>query len=293
MSAARPIVAIVGAGGLGRALAAALSRSGNAEVTIASRRTPRLRGARRIEDAVSDAEIVVLAVPDRAIAPLSRALVPMRRSWRGVVVLHAAGAHGPELLAPLRKRGASTGVWHPLTVLGARGQASLSGASARIEGSAKAVSASRRLSRLVGVVPLPGTGLSTRRSRSSYHAAASLASNDVVALLAAAHGLLVRHGVKKRAALGALVALADSALRAVRRDGLRGALTGPVARNDAGTLTAQLRALAVDDPVAGQAHRALSLRLIDLAEAGGRLDRPSARALRLLLGRGRARRATV
>lgn len=303
MSAARPALTIVGAGGLARALATALSRSGKARVTIASRRPARanalargtrgLTSRRRIEDAVAQAEIVLLAVPDRAIAPLARDLVGMRKSWRGVVVLHAAGAKGPELLAPLRKRGAATGVWHPLAVLGARGDTALSGASARIEGSAKARNAARRLSRAVGLVPLSASRVTTARGRSGYHAAASLASNDVVALLAAAEGVLVRYGVGKRAALRALVALADGALRAVRRDGLHGALTGPVARNDGATLVAQLRALASDDPVAGEAHRALSLRLTDLAEAGGRLTKPEARKLRRLLARGPARRTTV
>jgi len=303
VSAARPALAIVGAGGLARAVATALCRSGKAAVTIASRRpaaakalarrTRGLRASPRIEDAIARAEIVLLAVPDRAIAPLARALVGMRRSWRGVVVLHAAGAHGPELLAPLRSRGAATGVWHPLAVLGARGDGALSGAAARVEGTVKARNAARRLSRILGVVPLPGSGVKTERGRSSYHAAASLASNDVVALLAAAQGLLVRHGVGKRVALRALLALAESALIAVRRDGLRGALTGPVARNDGATLVAQLRALASDDPAAGDAHRALSLRLTDLAKACGRIDEPAARELRRLLARGPARRGTV
>ena len=285
MSVARPAVTIVGAGGLGRALAAALGASGRVAVTIARRRPAAA--------SVAAADIVVLAVPDRAVAPLARELRGLRDSWRGVVVLHAAGAHGPELLAPLRARGAATGVWHPMAVLGASGRAAFSGASARIEGSAKARTAARRLSRLVGVSPLPAAGLKTPRGRSSYHAAASLASNDVVALLAAAHGLLVRRGVEKRAALRALLALTDSAIAGVRRDGIHGALTGPVARNDGATLASQLRALERDDPAAGDAHRALSLRLTDLAEEAGKLSAQEAAALRRLLRRGRSRSATV
>lgn len=303
MSIDRPALAIVGAGRLARALAHALQRSGGAAVTIAARRPAAAsalaraaRGhvtTRRIEDAVANADIVLLAVPDRAIAPIAGVLVPMRRSWSGVVVLHAAGAYGPELLAPLREHGAATGVLHPLAVLGARGDADLRGAAARIEGSTKALTASRRLCRLVGLVPLPVSGRQTPQGRSSYHAAASLASNDFVALLAAAQGLLVRHGVPERAALRALLTLAEGALLTVRRRGLLGALTGPVARNDGTTLTAQLRALAFDDPQACDAHRALSLRLVDLAEAGGRLDGPAARSLRLLLARSRGPRTTV
>lgn len=303
MSAARPAVAIVGAGGLARALSRALARSGGARVTIASRRPAAaaglargvrgLRAVRRIEDAVADASIVVLAVPDRAITHLAQALVPMRPSWRGVAVLHAAGAYGPELLAPLRARAASTGVLHPLAVLGARGSAALCGAYARIEGQTGARAAARRLCGLVGLTPLRGSGLQSPQGRSSYHAAASLASNDVVALLAAGQGLLVRRGVPAGMALRALTVLAEGAQKQARDSGLAGALTGPVARNDGATLLAQLRILAKDDPAAAEAHRALSLRLVELALALERLDKPAARALRLLLGRGRGRAATV
>ncbi len=303
MSGTRLNVAIIGAGGLARAMAFALARSGGARVRVASRRPAAARalakGARgvgavpRIEDAIEDAAIVVLAVPDRAIAPLARLLVPMRKSWRGIVVFHAAGGYGPELLLALHARGAATGVLHPLAVLGASGRASLSGAAARIEGGANARAAARRLCSLCGLVPLRGAGLQSPEGRRSYHAAASLASNDLVALLAAAHALLVRRGVSGRAALRALGTLADGALAEVRRAGLLSALTGPVARNDANTLRVQLRSLRALDPAAEAAHRALSLRLIDLAVASGRLDRSEARALQRLLTRGRDRKTTI
>ena len=297
MSATRPRVAIVGAGGLARAMALALSRSGGASVTLAARRgaaaalavrdARRVRAAASIADALTDAEVVILAVPDRAITTAASALVPLRRSWRGVVALHAAGALGPAPLAPLRAAGAATGVLHPLAVLGEGGADALRGAFARIEGSAKARSAARRLCALTGLVPLKGARLSSTGGRAAYHAAASLASNDVVALLAIAHGLLVDLGVPRRDASAALTALAAGAIAQVRDAGLVGALTGPVARNDRKTLAAQLRLLASADRVAERAHRALSLRLLELAVAAGRLDPEASRGLRALLARGR------
>jgi predicted short-subunit dehydrogenase-like oxidoreductase (DUF2520 family) len=301
---AKPLaVAIVGAGGLARAMARALGRSGRARVTIASRRPAEakaaargargVRSARRIEDAIADAAIVLLAVPDRAIEPLARALAPLRASWRGVVALHAAGAYGTELLAPLHARGAATGVLHPLAVLGAGAGVPLAGSYARLEGQPSAVASARRLCALTGLVPLRCSGLASRRGRSGYHAAASLVSNDLIALLAAAQDLLAGHGVPRRDALEALTTLAERALAQVRETGLAGALTGPVARNDGATLLAQLRALDAKDPAAAAAHRALSLRLLQLAVSAGRADRTSASALRRLLTRGRGRRRTV
>jgi predicted short-subunit dehydrogenase-like oxidoreductase (DUF2520 family) len=301
---ARPLaVAIVGAGGLARAMARALGRSGGAEVTVASRRPAQaralargargVRSVRRIEDAIADAVVVVLAVPDRVIEPLARSLAPMRASWRGVVALHAAGAYGPELLAPLKVHGAATGVLHPLAVLGAGADVSLAGAYARLEGQPAALAAARRLCALTGLLPLRGLRLGSPKGRRSYHAAASLLSNDLIALLAAAQGLLVRRGVARRDALVALTTLAERALAQARETGLLGALTGPVARNDGATLLAQLRTLRSEDPAVAAAHRALSLRLLPLAVSAGRADRATASALRRLLTRGPRRSRTV
>jgi len=303
LSATRIAVAIVGAGGLARALARALSRSRGATVAVASRRPraaaaaarglPRVRAVPRLDAALHGADVVLLAVPDRAVAGVARAIAPLLPSWRGVVALHAAGAYGPELLAALSARGAAAGVFHPLAVLGESPGATLSGAYARIEGSPKARAAARRLAALSGLIPLRGAKLGSPSGRKSYHAAASLASNDVVALIAAAQAQLVRRGVPPRAALAAISRLAAGAVDAVRASGLRGALTGPVVRNDAGTLAAQLLALAATDPAAERAHRALSLSLVPIASDLGRLDPAAARALTRLLARGPARAGTV
>ena len=60
-----------------------------------------------------------------------------------------------------------------------------------------------------------------------------------------------------------------------------GALTGPVARGDVGTVRAHLRLLARRAPRFADAYRALSLRALTLAAP--RLDDEQVRALRALL----------
>ncbi|HEX4823276.1 MAG TPA: DUF2520 domain-containing protein [Candidatus Polarisedimenticolaceae bacterium] len=269
------MIAILGAGALARAVAPKLapavvwSRDPKDAKAIA-RSNKRLRAVRDLTAAVRDAEIVLLAVPDAAVGPLAARLARLRRTWSGIVVLHAAGALGPEPLAPLEAAGASTGVLHPLAVLGTRG-AKIAGAAARIEGGAEARAAARRLAKNLGLRPLPtGKGL----DRPAYHAAASLASNDVVALLLAARALLVRAGVAEAAAARGVVALAESALAVARRHGIEGALSGPAFRGDAATVAAHLRVLGMSDRETAAAHRALSKTLT-------------------ALGRGRRRRLTV
>jgi predicted short-subunit dehydrogenase-like oxidoreductase (DUF2520 family) len=267
MSRAVLSVTIVGAGRLGTAMARALRRARGVSVAIGS--DPDVAGAR----------VVLLAVPDRAIAAVARALARKRPSWRGVVALHAAGMHGVAPLAPLARRGAATGVLHPLAVLGTGRSATLRGASARIEGAPAARKAALSLCRLAGMIPLRAGRIGRPAARARYHAAASLAANDVVALIAAAVALLVRDGVPEREARAALTALAAGAVAQARETGIASALTGPVVRNDVATLEAHFAALDAADPAAAAAHRALSRKLIGLAVAAGRLTRSQARAL--------------
>lgn len=301
MTARREILAIIGAGRLAQTMALAFAGARGLRVVVAARRPEaaaklarkvKTATAAPIEEAVANASIVLLAVPDRSIAPLARALAPLRPSWEGVVALHGAGAYGPELLSAFSSRGAATGVFHPLAVLRAVGSSTLSGAFVRIEGKARAAAAARRLAGIAGLFPLPARGLKTPRARRAYHAAASLASNDVVALLYAAQRLLVRHRVPKRTAWRAVVSLASGALAAAV-EGAGAALTGPVARNDVATLRRQLAALASADRDARDAHRALSSILVDLARRSGRLRRTDAAGLRRVLARGRSGKQRV
>jgi len=303
MSVARVRVALIGAGGLARAMAGALSAAGGFDVTVGARRPARAaavaRGRARVRavapmaDALAGAAIVVVAVPDAAIATVARSLAATRRSWRGVVVLHAAGSLGTRPLALFARRGAATGVLHPLAVLAARGTAALRGAAARIEGAPRARAAASRLARAAGLVPLRASGLSTPSGRIAYHAAASLASNDLVGLLVAAGDLLRSLGVPPRAAERAVSRLAQGALDQALAAGRRGAFTGPVARGDAATLESQLRALSARDPEAAAAHRALSARLLRFARKGGRLSARQSARLSEVIGRGRGRLRAV
>lgn len=303
MSGTPRTVAIIGGGGLARSVARALAATRAGRVVIAARKPaaaaaiargrPSLEALARIDDAVAAGDTLLLAVSDGALASVAAAIAPMRGSWRGVVVLHAAGAYGTRPLQALAKRGAQTGVLHPLAALGRDGGGRLTGAAARIEGTPKAAAEARRLAACLGLQPLSGRSLKTPAGRRRYHAAAALASNDVLALIAAARDLLVRSGAGKAAATRALIALADGALAQARRRGLAAALTGPVVRGDEATLRAHLAALGTADPLAATAHRALSLRLAAFARAEGRLDPATARRLAAGLDRGRRRSRTV
>jgi len=229
-------------------------------------------------------------VPDREIAPLARRLAAAGAAAPGRTFLHHAGALGVDVLEPSGQAGASVGVLHPLQSLGVAGLARevLPGSAARIEGSGQGLLVARRLARDLQLVPVhlgPDAGPD---ERIAYHAAAAMASNDVVALLGTALDLLGLAGIDRARGLSMLGPLARGTLLQAERGGLGAAITGPASRGDAETVRKHLLALAGISDDAADVHRLLSRQLLDLARREGR-DIPPAdrrRVLRLLGPRG-------
>ena len=106
----------------------------------------------------------------------------------------------------------------------------------------------------------------------SYHAAAALASNYVVAVIDAAAEVLAAAGIAPAEAVQALVPLAEGALRNVAKQGTTDGLTGPVRRGDAATIQRHLEALR-GKPELAEMYRALARHAVEIAT---RLDGPDA-----------------
>jgi predicted short-subunit dehydrogenase-like oxidoreductase (DUF2520 family) len=276
-------IAFIGAGRLARAFLPALRDSRYSIMTVAAtslasaRRVCRLApGAVPKADAAAAAApagLVLMAVPDAVITPLCRKLAHAAEvTWRGKIVLHHAGALGPEALAPLEGRGASTGLLHPLQTLGDSDIAArlLRGSRARIEGSPRARSAARNLARALRLVPLPFDSPLTAQQRIMYHAAASMLSNDFIALLGTGTSILESAGLDRRTAIEALAPLVRGTLLQAEQKGLGAAFSGPVARGDVETLASHLRTLSRRSRAGERIHRLLSRHLLRLAELEGK-----------------------
>jgi len=242
-------IAFVGCGAAGRALAVAWLRKGHAIGAVHARRSAaeavRAIGAGVPGGALGDADVVVFATPDDAIAPVaaSHRLAPRQ------VALHLSGAHPSTLLKPT---GARTASLHPLCAF-----ADLEGALAAlprafcfVEGEAADVA--EKLARdLTPRVARLETG-----KKILYHAGAAIASNYTVTLLAVARDLFVKAGVPEGTALEALMELVRGSLDNVAKLGIPKGLTGPAARGDMDLVRRHIEAL--DGPV-----RALYLSLLD------------------------------
>ena len=289
-------LAFIGCGRLARALAPRLADAGHEIGALGSRdgtsarRLRRTLARGRVVDAVEapdHAGVLLLTVPDGAIEGVAAQIAASRRSLRGTVALHFAGALGPEALAPLRRRGASTAVLHPLQAFGdpRDAEAILADCPARLEGSGRGLATARRLARDLGMRLLKLPAELTPRQRRLYHAAAAMAANDLLGLVKQAAELLEALGLEPDDAERALMPIAGTTLRQAARRGIGPALTGPVSRGDETTLAGHLAALGRGHRAAGEIHRLLSRELVEIADADGRLDPATIRRLRAALRR--------
>jgi predicted short-subunit dehydrogenase-like oxidoreductase (DUF2520 family) len=245
-----PTLAIIGAGRAGSALAIAAHDAGYQIAAVASRRgemAARLAdtvGASAVAtplEAVVAADLTLLAVPDGAIATVAEAIAASRVSLQGRGVVHLGARFSRDIIGSLRVSGAEIGVLHPLQALAGPDSASL------LDGAYFRVDASGLLREwlLALVSGLHATPLDIDPANAPlYHAAAVLAGNAPLALLAEATRLLEAAGVSAENAHDALAALLEGAAHNARRAGPAAALTGPVARGDGAAIAAHLDALA-------------------------------------------------
>ncbi len=197
-------VHVIGSGRVGSALIARL----------------RERGVAVGED---DPDVVLLCVPDTAIADVSRCLAP-GRAWVG----HVSGATPLAALDPHVRRFSL----HPLQSFDRSGDPSqLDGPWAAISGeTADAVAVARELAATLGLKPFELAD----GDRTLYHAGAVFASNYLVTLQRAA----VRLGVPAEGLVPLMRGTIDHGFE----------LTGPIARGDWATIERHKEAIRAEHP---------------------------------------------
>jgi len=279
----RLTVGVVGVGRVGSALAVALSRAGHVVTAVSGVSDASLgRAADRLpsaavepaDDVVRHAELVLLTVPDDALAQVVEGLATVGAFRQGQIVLHTSGRHGLDVLEPATRAGALALALHPaMTFAGGAEDVE------RLVGTSFGVTAPEEY-RAVGealVVEMGGEPVWVPEElRALYHAALAWGANYLTTLVTTAADLLSQAGAERPDLLLAplLGAALDNALR--RGDA---ALTGPVSRGDAGTVAAHLDVLRRNAPEVVPAYVALARLTADRALRDGRLDPAQAAAL--------------
>ncbi len=253
------MIAIVGGGRMGRGLALALADAGE-RCHLWSRR----EAGGAVEEAVSGAATVILAVPDDAITLVARQLAVARAIGADQVVLHLSGVHSSGALEALAPAGAGLGSLHPLQTVSdpATAASRWRGAYAAVEGDDRAVTSGSRIAELLGMHPFRLAAA----SKLKYHAGAVMAGNYSVVLAGMAARLAREAGVPEDLANRIYLPLLAGAVENLGNSGAVKALTGPIKRGDAATVQLHLNTL---DPDERQLYVALGLEALQLARAAG------------------------
>lgn len=252
---AHPPILVVGRGRVGGAILDA-ARAAGVSATAAGRNDD--------FDATAGAEIALLCVPDGEITAACERLTEHASGLE--YVGHVSGATPLEALAAASAGGTGLFSMHPLQTIPDSG-GGLAGAPAAVAGSdERALAVAERLAQTLGMAPF----VVSEETRAAYHAAASIASNFLVALEQSAVAVLEAAGIDNGREL-----LTPLVLRSAANWSEHGAaaLTGPIARGDEETVARQLRALRDLAPEAVPVYEALAERTRALAaerEAGER-----------------------
>jgi len=211
---------------------------------IGSGRVGSAVGARLLERGVSvsgdDADVVLLCVPDAAIADTAQGLTS-GRGWIG----HVSGATALAALAPHERRFSL----HPLQTFDRSGDpAQFDGAWGAVSGETdEALAVARELAELLGLRPFEVA----ESDRTLYHAGAVFASNYLVTLQRAA----VRLGVPAEGLVPLMTRTIENGFE----------LTGPIARGDWATVDAHRAAIHASQPELEPVYDALADATVALA----------------------------
>lgn len=283
---ARLSVGVVSAGRVGSVLGAALARAGHHVVAASGVSRASVKRAAALlpdtpllapDEVCTRADLVLLAVPDDVLPGLVRGLASAGCFRPGQIVVHTAGSQGTSVLGPATEHGVLPLALHPAMTFTGRPEDVERLASCCMGVTAPGEAEDGDPRDTVGwsvaealVLEMSAEPVRVPEDvRPIYHAALAHGANHLMTLVGDCIELLERSGIRPADRLVAplLSAALDNALR--HGDG---ALTGPAARGDSGTLRTHLDHIAVADPDLAAAYRMLAGRTARRAAAAGLLD---------------------
>lgn len=283
-------VGFIGAGIMGRTMGILLGRSGCEVAGYFSRsetsaaRVAKEVGGKFFSDMgkLADcSDVLFITTPDDAIEQVALTLGELDCMKSGQVLVHMSGSHTSEILRPALLDGAYGLCMHPFQSCASVEEAmiNLPRSLFSLEGDPEALWLGKAMVARIGADHF----ILDTQDKVLYHAAASMASNYLVALFDGAQELLDLSGVELAYQTPALVSLMEGTLSNLRSLTTVEALTGPIARGDVGTVSRHLKALEEQAPNLLDMYKTMGRQALKLAQEKGKLDRETLAKLEVLL----------
>ncbi len=212
----------------------------------------------QIEDLVEQSSLIFLTTPDRMIQDVWNEIKQF--SLEHKIICHCSGALSSSAFTGIEDTNASACSLHPMLPFSNRFSSyqQLKHAFFTIEGQEPAVQTVSGLFTALGntVCMIPGD------CKVKYHAAASILSNQIIAVLDTGYRLLEECGFTREDAVSAAEGLIRQNIENTMQIGCINALTGPIERNDLETVQKHLACLNEEDQ---SMYRILGQKLVQIA----------------------------
>jgi predicted short-subunit dehydrogenase-like oxidoreductase (DUF2520 family) len=229
-------------------------------------------------------DIVLITTRDDQIAGVCEDLCRLKSVEARHLIGHMSGAHSSRMLTDASLQGAAVFSLHPLQAFADEDQAlaDLPNTYFSLEGEAERLQPVRDMlsktgNRYFGISP---------EHKDLYHLSACILSNYLVTLMDSGLTALEKSGIDPREGFKAMRPLIEGTLSNIARMAPAKALTGPIARGDAGTVEQHLQALkssGLND--IESLYRHLGLQTLTLARQSALPSSEKAAAVRQLLER--------
>lgn len=213
----------------------------------------------RIEDVIAASDAIILSTPDGAIKKVWDTID--KKNLTGKMICHLSGSLSSDVFSEIDTYGGYAISIHPMFAFSNKDSVyqQLDSVSFTLEGHPYAVNAWQQLLDALGNRSV----VIDQAKKPKYHAAASILSNQVIAVLATGYELLEECGFSEKEARTFSAALVRDNVEHVIVDGCVSALTGPIERGDVGTVQKHLQEL---NDTQKEMYRVCGSKLLELAE---------------------------
>jgi predicted short-subunit dehydrogenase-like oxidoreductase (DUF2520 family) len=285
-------IGIIGAGKVGTAVGVLLNRAGytiafvhDIDPSRAEAAGQKMGGCASVSDPIAqsrNADILLITTPDRLIGEVADDVAQRGGIRDGHIVVHMSGSLTSDVLESVRAHGAAAASLHPLQTFADFTQAleNIPGSVFCLEGDKEALGELRKM-----IEVFKGVEISIpKQQKALYHAGAVVASNYLVTLLWCAVMLLETIGMDGKTAAKALMPLVEGAVRNVKALGVPAALTGPIARGDAGTIADHIAAMKDKRPDLLEFYRVMGRLTVEAARKNENVPEALLKEIEEILG---------